>query len=137
MIRKAAALIIKNSRLLVVKKNKNQSHYILPGGKIEFLETPLKALKRELNEEINLNSIDKDFDFLGIFYTKSQFEENKLETHLFYFNNDKINEKIEVGGEISAYEWIALDDTQRKDLSSGITEFAITEALKINDKSHE
>lgn len=134
MIKKSSALIIKNNKLLVVKKKNNLTHYILPGGKIENLETPLEALKRELNEEINLNSSDNDFDFLGIFYTNSQFENTKLETYLFYLRNDKLHEEIIVDREIIEYEWIELDDNQRIDLSSAITEFAISEALKIRNK---
>lgn len=67
MIKKSSALIIKNNKLLVVKKKNNLTHYILPGGKIENLETPLEALKRELNEEINLNSSDNDFVFWVFF----------------------------------------------------------------------
>ena len=137
MIRKSSALIINNNKMLVVKKKKNPTHYILPGGKIENSETPLDALKRELNEEINLNTVDNDFDFLGIFYTNSQFENSQLETYLFHLNNKKINGEIIIGREIGSYEWISLDDGQSSDLSSGITEFAIKEALKIGNKNDE
>lgn len=137
MIRKSSALIINNNKMLVVKKKKNLTHYILPGGKIENSETPLDALKRELNEEINLNTVDNDFDFLGIFYTNAQFENSQLETYLFHLNNKKINGEIITGREIGSYEWISLDDGQRSDLSSGITEFAIKEALKIGNKNDE
>lgn len=137
MIRKSSALIIKNNKLLVVKKKNNSTHYILPGGKIESLETPLMALKRELNEEINLNIVVNDFDFLGTFYTNSQFEDSKLETYLFYLSNKKLSEEVIVGREIGAYEWILLDGDQRSDLSSGIIEFTINEALKILNKNDE
>lgn len=71
---------------------------------------------------------------MGIFYTNSQFENTKLETYLFYLRNDRLHEEIIVDREIIEYEWIELDDNQRIDLSSGITEFAISEALKIRNK---
>lgn len=53
MIRKAAAIIIENSRLLIVKCNRGET-FISPGGKYEGNESSFECLSRELAEELNI-----------------------------------------------------------------------------------
>ena len=51
MIEKSSALIIiKICELLVVKKRSNDSHYILPGGKLDPFEKPEEALIEKLRK---------------------------------------------------------------------------------------
>lgn len=48
------ALIERDGKLLVLKTEASgETYHVLPGGKIEYGEEPLKALKRELEEEIS------------------------------------------------------------------------------------
>lgn len=51
VINKVAAIVLKGSRLLVVRKL-NTEHFILPGGKPEAGETDLQTLSREVLEEL-------------------------------------------------------------------------------------
>lgn len=50
-----AVLIYQNQFLICKRKGKYAGFYEFPGGKIEKNETSLDAIKRELNEELNLN----------------------------------------------------------------------------------
>lgn len=48
------ALIERDGKLLVLKTEASEETYhVLPGGKIEYGEEPLEALRRELEEEIS------------------------------------------------------------------------------------
>lgn len=95
-------LIIENEKIVLVKKNGGpyDGKFDLPGGSIEFGETPLEALKRELKEEIGIELkkcelIDADsikFDWtydnellkwhhIGIFYKVLSYE-NDIKTNV-------------------------------------------------------
>lgn len=52
------AFILHEGKLLILKRNSKSElfpgYYELPGGKVEFGETPQEALKRELMEELGV-----------------------------------------------------------------------------------
>ncbi len=51
------ALIIHEDRLLVVRHaNAHSTHYALPGGKLEWEESLIEGLKREIHEELNIDA---------------------------------------------------------------------------------
>jgi ADP-ribose pyrophosphatase YjhB (NUDIX family) len=52
---RAGIAIIKDSKILLIKRTKNEEHYyILPGGGVESNETPEEAAVRELKEELEI-----------------------------------------------------------------------------------
>jgi ADP-ribose pyrophosphatase YjhB (NUDIX family) len=52
---RAAAIIVRNGNVLVMKRNKHgEKYYCLPGGGIEDDETPRQAVAREITEETSL-----------------------------------------------------------------------------------
>lgn len=54
---RVAAIIVRDSRILLVEHRKRGQHYwVLPGGRLEGLETLDAALRRELREELSLDS---------------------------------------------------------------------------------
>jgi 8-oxo-dGTP diphosphatase len=64
MKRVVAALILKDSKLLVCQRTKHQTmplKWEFPGGKIEDGEQPREALRRELDEELGIDArIDEE-----------------------------------------------------------------------------
>ena len=53
---RVAAIIVRDKQLLLVEHRKRGEHYwVLPGGRLEGLETLATALRRELNEELGLD----------------------------------------------------------------------------------
>lgn len=61
-IHKAAGVLIKDRKLLVVK-SKHYHLFISPGGKIDAGETAEQALVRELNEELGIAVAPSDFEY--------------------------------------------------------------------------
>ena len=54
---RVAAIIVRDQQLLLVEHRKRGEHYwVLPGGRLEGLETLETALRRELREELGLDA---------------------------------------------------------------------------------
>ncbi|MDF3818887.1 NUDIX hydrolase [Leptospira sp. 96542] len=69
-MRVRVAALIQDSKgkfLLVQQTKKKSSYWLLPGGGIEFGETAVSALERELREELSLEVTKSEF----IFFTES------------------------------------------------------------------
>ncbi len=66
-IHKAAGIIIKNRKLLVVRRS-DETVFVAPGGKIDPGETSQQAVIRELQEELQLRLQPSDISEFGTFY---------------------------------------------------------------------
>ena len=54
---RVAAIIVRDKQILLVEHRKRGQHYwVLPGGRLDGLETLDAALRRELNEELSLEA---------------------------------------------------------------------------------
>jgi 8-oxo-dGTP pyrophosphatase MutT (NUDIX family) len=58
----AGLLLIKNRKLLLAY-SKNKKCFYLPGGKIDNGETAIKALCREIEEELNIRLAESDLTY--------------------------------------------------------------------------
>lgn len=59
-----AIIVDNNNRILITQRPAHVSHggfWEFPGGKLEGSETPLEALKREINEEVGLTIVDAKY----------------------------------------------------------------------------
>lgn len=97
-------LAIKDNKLLVSEgfdKVKNQTFYRCLGGGIEFLEKSTYALKREFQEEINIDIDIKDF--LGISENIFTYDGKNAHELVLYYN-------IDISDEDYKEEYIVNDD---------------------------
>jgi 8-oxo-dGTP diphosphatase len=84
MITVVAALIMRDARLLVCQRRRDDSHGLqweFPGGKIEPGESPVQALIRELREELGVDAtIGRE-----IYRTSHRYRESQTELVLIFF----------------------------------------------------
>ena len=110
-----AGIIINNSKILLTKRSKVISEaekWCLPGGHIEFNETAKQAIKREIKEELGINTTKQEF----IFY----FDEiiKRLNTHaivLIFLVN--ISGKIKINWEVSQAKFFTKKQIQKLDIA--------------------
>lgn len=113
-----AAIIKLDDEILCVQRQKNKLPYIsekfeFPGGKIETGETQKEALKRELEEELNINPVINDL-FLTVVHQYPDFE---LTMHSYICEVDTkeitLNEHIDSKWlkleELNSLDWAAAD----------------------------
>lgn len=107
-----AALIQLDGRVLITRRASFEKHagkWEFPGGKVESGETPEQCLKRELFEELGIET------FVGEFFAESQFEYATGSIRLLAF-------WVSIGqGEIvltvhDQFQWVNVDDLLTYDL---------------------
>ena len=126
----AYALVIEDESILLIKKNGGPYHgkYDLPGGTIEFGETPSDALKREILEEVGIDIIDfKIFDTDSVCFDWDYKEKNiQLKVHHvgIYYKINKYNDSIKSTIEIDEQNddslgalFIPIKELSKKELS--------------------
>lgn len=97
-------LAIKDNKLLVSEgfdNVKNQTFYRCLGGGIEFLEKSVDALKREFQEEINIDIVIKNF--LGISENIFTYKGKNAHELVLYYNIDILDKDYKE-------EYIVTDD---------------------------
>ncbi len=107
LIKKSAMAIVKDNKLLVVRK-KGSRDYLMPGGKPEGKETPIEALARELKEEIDCGFDNASLTFLGHFEDFTSDGKAKVSIELF---TGEIIGTPKPSSEIEELKWISVHDT--------------------------
>ncbi len=107
-----AAIIKKDSRVLLTRRGPRENlagMWEFPGGKIEVGETPEECLKRELHEELDIDTT------ITKFFAETSYKYTDGEIKLLFFNaeinNGRINLKVH-----DKYEWVAINDLTKYDL---------------------
>ncbi len=103
-IYKAAGIIILDNKLLVCRSKGKPSFYA-PGGKIYADETPKQSLKRELKEELDIDSSEEDFVPFGTFTAAAMDQPGKT-LKMDVFMVDKYAGEPVASSEIEALKWI-------------------------------
>lgn len=109
LIKKSAMVIVKDNRLLVVRK-RGSPDFLMPGGKPERDESPIEALKREIMEEISCDVDSSSIALLGTFEDLTSDGRAKVSIDLFsgeLIGEPKPSSEIEELGWISAADAIS------------------------------
>jgi mutator protein MutT len=124
MRNRATAVIIKDNKILLIKRIKNGSEYfIFPGGGVEEGETVEQALKREVKEELSLD-INTWKHLYDIEVNVPPVFTGDMHQKYFIFIIDKYQGIPEIGGpekdrisEDNQYfiEWMSIGDLKNKD----------------------
>ncbi len=103
-----------NRQMLLVRK-RGTAAFMQPGGKIDEGETPMRALKRELIEELNLDLSDDAFCLLGEFEAVAANEADSIVNAIVY----RIDHEgpFEPAAELDAATWYPGKDTTTLELA--------------------
>ena len=88
-----AGIVCKDKKILICQRNNEGDHPLkweFPGGKLEENEDKIKALIRELREELNINVIE--FKFFDSYFFK--YENKSQIIYLHFFLVTKFDGKI-------------------------------------------
>ena len=119
---RVAGIIISDNYLLV--ESYSDVAYTLPGGHIEINETSERAIKRELEEELNINiEIEKFVGLIENFFVNIKNEKThcldffyKCSIKIDDYNNFEMDE-IDHGIKMHhSYKWIKIDELDKYNL---------------------
>lgn len=108
-IRKAGAIIIKDKKSLIVRP-KGKDFFLTPGGKYESGETAEDCLRRELQEELQVEMISSTH-YKDYYFEKAHGKEVPLYLDLY---------RVEISGEptpsseIEEMQWMSKEDFENK-----------------------
>lgn len=116
--------IIKRDNKFLIQKNDGNNFYSLPGGHVELGEDTLTALKREMKEEVNVQTTDeklfavvenffadntaKVFHELGFYYQVSTKENLPLTDYSVEENDKGTMKHLE-------FKWVTKEELQNED----------------------
>lgn len=117
------ALIVDKKVLILRRSSKEPfltGYYELPGGKIDFGETPQEALKREFLEETNLKIIPRKI--IRVFtYLSNNGNRHTVELVYLVNLNDEIK-NLKLSDEHDDIKWISIEEIDSIKMSDEIKE---------------
>lgn len=130
------AFIYDNKKVLTVKRSAKESflpgYHELPGGKIEFGESPENALKREIKEETSLNiKIIRPYSIFS--YTSNDNHKHTIDIQFIVEAIGDIN-KIKLSNEHESFNWIKQNEINNFQFSEQMEEVILKGFDEINNK---
>lgn len=96
-VRVAIVVLKKDEILLVQHKKKGRRYWLLPGGRVDFGETLIEAIQREMLEEANIKI--KVGDLLFVSDAISMDDDNKRHIVNIFFEGEIISGELKIGDE--------------------------------------
>jgi 8-oxo-dGTP pyrophosphatase MutT (NUDIX family) len=103
---KCACLVATDNNALLAVRVRNNTHWYLPGGKIDSGETPAEALSRELQEELGMAVLPGSIEYLYTVTGPAYGQAGEVE--LVCFSAQWAGD-FAASAEISEAAWISLD----------------------------
>ncbi len=106
MIKVTAAIIEKDGKILIAKRRKNdplKDKWEFPGGKIEPNETPEECLRRELQEELGVDTK------IGEFICSSKYDYSHISIELLVYKVYHLSGEFKAN-EHEEIKWVAPSD---------------------------
>ncbi len=111
---KSTAVITRNRELLIVHSVTN-SHWSLPGGKLESGETYRQALGREIKEELGTGVVSPKIYRKLTYYSREKKERTEM-----YVYRTKISGEPRPSGEIKETAWVNRTSICARELSTSL-----------------
>lgn len=127
----AAALLLNADKDLLVVRKKKSKFYMLPGGKVEFMESHIQTLLRELKEELDLEFAAEDFKYLGQHETKAVNEANTIVQGNIFILQKPVEFLPLAKAELGEVKFIQRNDYRHYQLAHLLQEFALPIWLKL------
>ncbi len=108
-----AAVIERNGKILIARRRRGDSlagKWEFPGGKLEPGETPEECLKRELKEELGIETE------VGAFFCSSRFVYPHIAVELLVYRTSYVSGEIELL-EHDRVEWVSPETLRETDFS--------------------
>ena len=112
-------IILKDDKVLILKRSMNEDHaqnlWDIPGGKVDFGESPIECLRREIREESNLEvEIIRPLRIWS-FFKNSQTQIIGI-TMLCKYNSGK----VKLSEEHTSFKWIKPEEIKGINALDGI-----------------
>jgi 8-oxo-dGTP diphosphatase len=114
-----AVIVDRHKRVLLTKRNVPpfQDMWVMPGGKIDLGEPILKALKREVQEEVGLE-VEVD-NLIDVFEHIAPGEDNYHFVILYYLCRPLGSDIIQNEQEVAEAEWVHYSDLGGYNIAEG------------------
>lgn len=112
---RAGVILINNNKVLLQNKSK-YDFWILPGGRVEFFESSMNTITRELKEELNISIIPDRLVMISEVILK---KEKRHELGMYYvasINQNEINQKQNLRGlddKEVLYKWYDINEIKK------------------------
>ncbi|MBU0457462.1 MAG: NUDIX domain-containing protein [Nanoarchaeota archaeon] len=113
-----AVVFNNNNELLLLKSKKWHDRYILPCGHVEFGETLIEAVKREVKEETNLQVNNVEFLRYDELIKSSEFHDTDRHFVSLNFKCIAENSDIILNDEAQSYIWVNLNSALKLNTDS-------------------
>lgn len=111
VIEKIAWIVIENKKILCVRSKGKELFYI-PGGKREKGESDLKALSREIKEELQVELVPESFSFLNIFEAQADGRAPGTLVRMRCYES-AYNGELQPASEIAEMRWLSFRELDK------------------------